>query len=189
MKNLSIFSIVSLVAGAGWLFLNRKPVNDEAEIMPGTSAHNGRDQRASALYWGQIKYFSKDEFNDELENLDAQIILTLEKLREKVGRIMISPAEGAITRKKPGSMHDISNGRLSLAIDVMPIDVSLKKFYDAARQLPEIGGIGLYPDWRPYPGAHIDLRKRKNNGLLATWAGVNVDGEQVYSGIDKVLTA
>jgi len=123
-----------------------------------------------------------------LHDLDARIIFVLDALRERIGRLMISPAKGAITRIAPGSQHDISNGRLSVAIDVMPLDVSLSEFYEVARSMPEIGAIGLYPDWLPYPGAHIDLRKRKANGTLATWSGIkNAAGKQVYGGINEAL--
>lgn len=157
-------------------------------MVSNSKENNGTNRRADTIYWGRIIGFEPSEFQQQLHYLDAGVIFALVKLREKVGRIKISPAPGSIARNKPGSMHDISDNKLSLAIDVMPLDVSLSEFYQAAREIKEIGGIGLYPDWLPFPGAHIDLRKRKFNGALATWSGIkNAEGKQIYGGINEAL--
>lgn len=161
--------------------------NLESEAVAVSKVSNGSGVPATSLDWSQIKYFSPDEFQGELANLDSNVVLELDALRSIVGRIIVSPAPGAVARFDLSSQHDKTNGRLSVAIDVMPRDVSLSTFYEVVKERFRIGGVGLYPDWVPYPGAHIDLRARKSSGGQATWSGINVAGKQVYRGINEAL--
>ncbi len=151
---------------------------------------------ATTVNFDALLNFAESEFTDEINGnrqsalpfMDSRIPIMLQKLRNRIGRIRISPAPGAIVRFRPGSRHDITGGRLSDAIDVMPLDATLAELYAAAQELPEVGGVGLYPDWEPMPGAHIDLRPRKADGSLYTWSGFKLaDGRQVYRGIDEAL--
>lgn len=46
-------------------------------------------------------------------------------------------------------------------------------------------GVGLYPDWKPRPGMHLDVRPDRTPTNPATWAGIrNDEGYQVYVGIN-----
>lgn len=148
--------------------------NDENETMNNSEKNHGFGFSASNLDWSQIKYFSESEFHGEAQYLDAAVVYELDKLRAKIGRIMVSPATGAVARERIGSQHDRSNGRLSVAVDIMPLDVDLETAYYAARDLVKIGGVGAYPEWMPHAGIHIDLRHRKSGGALAQWS----DGDQ-----------
>jgi hypothetical protein len=40
------------------------------------------------------------------------------------------------------------------------------------------GGIGIYPDWSPFPGLHLDVRPAE--GDVAKWAGVDDGDGQDY---------
>lgn len=173
-----------LAAGS---IINRSNKNIEVEPRVDSSRHNGRNISAASIDWSRVKYFQESEFFGQTLYVDAEVVFALDKLREKVGRLMISPVgPDAIVRRKPGTWHDITGGKLSKAIDIMPLDASLSQLYFSAQSIPEIGGIGLYPDWKPHPGAHIDLRVRKPGGGLAEWSGVIADnGVQVYRGVDK----
>ena len=47
--------------------------------------------------------------------------------------------------------------------------------------LPQWGGLGIYPDWRPYPGFHIDTRGPEHQSWRASWIGFKEDdGRQRY---------
>lgn len=168
-------------------FANSADKNTESEAVPTSNINNGSGIPASHLDWSQVQYFKPDEFHGQLDHLDSNVVLELDALRGMVGRIMVSPAPGAVARFQPGSQHDMTNGRLSLAIDIMPLDVSLADFYKAAQTRVRIGGVGLYPDWLPHPGAHIDLRDRKPDGSQATWSGLKIAGVQQYRGIQEAL--
>lgn len=154
----------------------------------------------SAVYvdWSKIRHFKKEEFlryyskeyHSVLHLFDAQLVYAVDNLREVVGEILlISPVKGAISRIKEKykySRHYAVN-RLSDALDLMVPSGDLRKIYDT--NIPEIGGIGVYPDWKPYPGIHIDLRPRKTDGSRAEWMGrliVDKNGkkQQEYVKID-----
>jgi hypothetical protein len=62
----------------------------------------------------------------------------------------------------------------------MLVSGDLIENYHAA--LKEFGGVGVYPDWMPYPGLHIDGREDK-----ATWAGVLRGGRQTYVPVSEVI--
>lgn len=43
------------------------------------------------------------------------------------------------------------------------------------------GGLGLYPDWKPLPGFHIDTRSESHSDYRAWWIGYKDEsGEQKY---------
>jgi hypothetical protein len=182
-----------LLIGAALLVIvfvaRAKPANQELDDM--TTKHNGTGKKATTLDWSKIKNFSPAEFGASLDLLDSGVVLALQKLRDKIGAIMISPAAGAIVRTdNENTMHyadDGGKGRLSVAIDIMPLDTDLKTAYRAAKQINEIGAVGVYPHWLPFPGLHIDLRKRKPGHLLAEWSGLKINGEQIYKGVNEAF--
>lgn len=185
----TVLVLGALSVAAAILYPGKARANDEIEPVSTSQNHNGKNISAASIDWSRIPDFSPGEFHGELSRLDAGVVFALQKLRDRIGRIIISPVGSeAIARKKPGTWHDVTGGKLSKAIDIMPIDSSLEELYQAVKTIPEIGGVGVYPDWLPYPGAHIDLRARKPGGGLATWSGIKLaDGSQVYRGIDEAF--
>lgn len=187
-KSAVVFGVAGVIAS---LFYSGKAQakNTESEPVSKSKLHNGKDISAASIDWSRVSNFTPPEFYGQLTRLDAGVVFALQKLRDKIGRIIISPIGAqAIARERPGSWHDVTGGKLSKAIDIMPIDATLETLYEAAKTIPEIGGIGLYPDWDPYPGAHIDLRERKPGGGLATWSRFKLaDGSTVDRGINEAL--
>ncbi len=176
------------------LYINEKPYTNRELDNVGTE-NNGAGVSAIHIDWNNVHNFKPNEFQGQLDLLDKNVIYAIQKLRNIIGRIRVSPAKGAIARpniKSKNSMHfaGLDNGidRISLAIDFEPLDVDLKTAYEAAQSIPEIGAVGVYPDWR-LPGLHIDLRKRKSDYTIAKWAGINdATGKQVYVDINQVIT-
>ncbi len=143
--------------------------------------------QTQSVDWDKIRYFTPAEFggNENLKHIDPRIIHALDDMRHRLGKpIRISPAPGALFRLtgSKNSRH-YAVGRLSDAIDIFP-ESSLREAYNAAVEVSAIGGIGVYPDWKPRPGMHIDGRPRKG-GRVANWMGRNQPGGgQFYAAID-----
>lgn len=160
--------------------------NQEQELM--TVQRNSTIQ---AVDWDRVRHFRPAEFQGLADYLDPATVYALDEFRHRLGsRVMISPAPGAIVRAdgNANSQHYVGSldnpTRKGTAIDVMPLDATLQEAFDAARQVDTIGGIGVYPDWKPMPGLHLDTRPR-NGGHLATWMGLRLaDGRQHYTGLD-----
>lgn len=102
-----------------------------------------------------------------------------ERLTKAGYSVIPSPAPGAIGRLygSKTSQHYAGEGQLIRGIDVMlPAGPSLKEAAQIAR---EVGftGIGVYPNWKPFPGLHLDVRTGRSSGNPATWA--RIGGEYV----------
>lgn len=97
------------------------------------------------------------------------------------GRAFISPAPGALGRTSgnKSSQHYTEPGRPFLAADVMVEGIPLTDAYEIARGLKLFSGVGVYPDWGPAPGLHLDVRPDRTPDNPATWAGMKLaDGSQ-----------
>lgn len=152
--------------------------------------------KLTPFQWEQIKFFVPKEFmgsriegdprTSMLPWLDERVLWALARLRRQCGlRMTPSWASGAIARTwKPESQH-YTIGRISTAVDLFVLEGTLKDVYEAAELLPEIGGFGAYPQWKPYHGVHIDIRPR--NGRLHTWMAKKEHDEQIYLGLDWEL--
>jgi len=132
-----------------------------------------------------LKYFSATEFGIWWPLLNPDLLLALDEFRERLGvPVVISPAEGAIGRLsgREGSQH-LPRPMVN-AIDVMPVGVSLERAYQVAR---EVGftGIGLYPDWQPRPGIHLDMRPGRKPENPALWSMRLVGGNQKMFSIER----
>lgn len=126
-----------------------------------------------------------DKFRGQVDNLNPKLVEYLNRFEEKWGYpVLISPASGSIIRNSPGSQHDVMLGN---AIDVMPEHMTDKATVRRAiRIAKEVGftGIGIYPDWLPSPGLHLDVRPTDR---IATWGAVKDDGVQVYVSLNQAL--
>lgn len=188
MKNVFLFAASLLTA---YYFTNKNKVIINQELDTVETKNNGSNVSSLHIDWNRASDFSVDEFQNQLGCLDKNVIYALQKLRNKIGRIDISKAVGAIARTdndSKNSMHycGVDNGvkRLSLAIDIHPRDVDLKTAYEVAKTIPEIGAVGVYPNWHT-AGLHIDLRQRKGNYTIASWADIGSGSDHNYVGVNE----
>jgi len=145
------------------------------------------------------KYYLESEFRGWYYDIDIALLYLIDKFREEWGApVLISPASGSIGRRvsdptKPGwtSQHNIVNHGKVKAIDLMPTGMDTpadrERAYEIARQVG-FTGIGIYPDWRPRAGIHVDIRADKLPGDPAKWSAFDVDGKQEYFGVIDAFT-
>lgn len=164
-----------LLAAAGLLLLPR--LMKFAPHKTSQTAGSGADRPPEILSFG--------EWSDAMDSL---LVENLQRFAQRVeaagGRAWISPAAGALGRIGPisdTSQHNVSRYQEVRAADVMVSGLSLRRAYDIARGLSAFSGIGVYPDWRPAYGLHLDVRADRSPLNPATWAGVRDEsGAQVY---------
>jgi len=148
-----------------------------------------------------LEHFDPAEFGGSFPVTAAPILRALDQFRDDLGEpIQVSPAPGAVARTLgPGSssLHNITKYGQTYAVDVLiPPGHSLRETYRAARAARLFSGLGVYPDWQPRPGLHLDVRHRAPSNPTpeaspsdpARWAGVDDgDGGQRYVAIDEVI--
>lgn len=136
--------------------------------------------------WKQIKYFKPAEFPKNPNAMVLDAVQALDQLREISG----TPIQIHVGWDNAGHASKSYHYR------GLAIDFHFCQHTDYAQQLrwieevPDFGGIGFYPDWRPHAGWHVDLRP-KNNGARLYWVGQlitkrdpktkNLVKEQVYT--------
>lgn len=154
----------------------------------------------------KLRHFTRDEF-DHLTNVNGQVIkidwwpklskdllLRVDLFRHILGvPVIVSPAADAVGRYRgPGddSRHNIDMWGEVQAVDLMPQMGDMFKAYTVA-VMSGFTGIGIYPDWTPHWGIHVDVRPGQNSGMPATWCGLNVkkNGKvtQEYFGITEAF--
>ncbi len=141
-----------------------------------------------------LKHFSASEFGLFWPLISNRLLVKLDDFREGWGApVQVSPAAGAIGRRvEEGgtgflSQHNILNWGEVRAIDVMPqgmITVADRRRAADLAELVGFTGIGIYPDWKPRPGLHLDVR----DGSKASWSAFKVDGQQQYFALSRALT-
>ena len=145
-----------------------------------------------------LQFFKPSEFGIWFPFMDKKLLLGLDELRRQFGYpIMISPAQGSLGREdgNPRSQHFLRNGVVRAA-DIMPIKngqslnkKQLKDFYLLARSLNVFSGLGVYPDWRPYAGMHLDTRIDRTPENPALWGAYRDKyGIQRTTGLNNVLS-
>lgn len=143
----------------------------------------------------ELNYFKPEEFHGWYEFCSPKLLVLLDEFRENWGApVMVSPAKGAVGRKlgnESESQHNFSYYGEVRACDVMPFNMGddIQQRKKAYRIAKDIGftGIGIYPDWKPMPGMHLDVRDDRMAGDPAIWSGFDIDGEQQYFSIYKAL--
>lgn len=144
-----------------------------------------------------LEFFKPSEFGIWWPFMDQALLIGLDQLRRVWGYpIIISPALGALGREdgNPASQHFLKNGVVR-ASDIMPTKDGkaldkrqLREFYKLARSLNVFSGLGVYPDWRPYAGLHLDTRTNRTPENPALWGGYRDNqGKQKLTGIEQVL--
>lgn len=153
----------------------------------------------------QLRYFTASEFGPYWPLMNAELLQLIDAFRHELGYpVAISPVPGAIGRpvigadqvnqeeKNSGSWHNWFTHGQVYAIDLMPMPpggataAERQRWRDVARRLGA-RGIGIYPDWKPRPGIHLDMRTDRTADNPAEWAGVLLDGKQVLVGINRGL--
>lgn len=140
-----------------------------------------------------MEYFSQSEFGEFWDLMDPDLLVVMDKFRELWGRpVLVSPAPGAIGRTTGSSFHNYAKHGKVKAIDLMPRFMHTaadRKLAFECATMAGATGIGLYPDWHPSQGIHIDVGVRPGRGVHnpAKWAGVRRGGKQVYVGIEEVI--
>ena len=140
-----------------------------------------------------MTHFTPEEFRGFYDKMDERLLHILDQFRSHWGApVIISPAEGAIGRTYGKGFHNYARHGKIMAIDVMPRGFNgPDDFRRAVAILTELGalGIGIYPDWKPSPGLHIDVGDRSNRsiGNPATWSAFSdgPNGKQMYYGIER----
>lgn len=134
----------------------------------------------------KLQYFSPHEFGLWWPFMDTELLLGLDRFRDLLGAaVVISPAPDAIGRmSNKASQH--YPAPVVRAIDIMPAVTDLAHAYRVARKVG-FHGIGVYPDWRPRPGLHLDMRTDRTPADPALWSARKVNGEQVYGAIGDVI--
>ena len=161
-----------------------------------------------ALYAGEyarkasrvrLRYFGPAEFGQWWPLMSDALLQKLDTFRHRWGQpVQISPAPGSLGRLIPpgapgfASQHNVTRWGEVRAADIMPLvlepvgdeirrrGMTRAELQRAAELAEAVGfrGIGAAPDWRPYPGLHVDVREDRREGDPATWAELRVDGVQ-----------
>lgn len=143
-----------------------------------------------------MKYFHPNEFQGYYEQLDDYLKEVLDDFRFHWGdTVFVSPAPGAVGRNlgsTSSSGHNIDKWGKVMAVDLFPKSMmepaDFKRAFECATEAGALG-FGVYPDWNPTPGIHIDVVKRpgRDIGNPARWSAFKINGKQVYFGIDKAF--
>lgn len=163
----------------------------------------------AALYFSKpkLKYFQAYDFGIWWPFMDNNLLQKLDAFRAALGDVVIiSPVGGAIGRIKAAiadSQHVLGVDLTIRAVDVMvPKNLlgvkysrggtELKKVFDLAVQTG-FKGIGVYPQWKPYSGLHLDTRPNPKNKYgnvwVDTWSGVYnpTTGQNQYGAVSKAF--
>jgi len=140
----------------------------------------------------ELKYFAAAEFGVWWPLMDTDLLLNLDTLRGQLNTpIIISPAIGATGRMyNTGSQH-FPRPNIK-AVDVMLPNFDQYTAYKKIRALELFNGIGVYPDWKPHKGFHLDMRSDKTALAPALWSGINIKtadnkNKQVYKGVNEAF--
>jgi len=145
----------------------------------------------------KLEYFSISEFNianrDWFTRMSPTWLAKIDLLRWWWGKpIAISPVKGALGRDGDGtSQHYWEQFDEVRAGDVLPSGIvtqsDARDFFELAEEAG-FTGIGVYPDWAPSPGFHLDVREDCEMGSPATWGGVkNEHDKQVYVSFEEAV--
>lgn len=133
-----------------------------------------------------LRHFSEDEFRDSWPHMSLRLLFLMDALRHQWGAsITISPVTGALGRRNGASdptQHNIDRWGEVRAADVFLAGMDCRNTANRAVGLAMrtgFTGIGIYPDWSPSPGMHLDVRITAEPGDPALW-GMLDDGNGQY---------
>jgi len=150
-----------------------------------------------------LRYFKPHEFRGWWDSMGPDLLVLLDRFRASLSvltndpggvPIIISPHPRAIGRHDGPdgtSQHNVDKWGEVRAVDVMPM-LGRRHRRNAVGIAIDVGftGVGVYPDWEPRWGLHLDTR----HADLATWSGIKIwDREkqkvvQAYRGLEAGLS-
>jgi len=144
----------------------------------------------------EMQHFTPDEFREWGRDMSPHLLALLDEFRDRLGHpVAISPHPKALGRHhgpQGTSQHNVDRWGEVRAVDVMPkIGRRFRRLaFDIAKETG-FTGIGVYPDWEPRWGMHLDVRDDREPGDPAVWSGIKVwdrDEErmvQVYRALEQ----
>jgi CheY-like chemotaxis protein len=133
-----------------------------------------------------LSNFTPAEFGVWWPLMDSDLLQKVDQFRDNLqAPVIISPAAGSLGRisgKTKESQHYPQP--FVMAMDVMLPESTLQAGYEAARRVG-FHGIGVYPDWKPHHGMHLDMRKNRTAESPALWSGLKTASGQQYAGIEQ----
>lgn len=134
-----------------------------------------------------LRYFKPHEFRGWWDDMDPALLVLLDRFRARLAPltpdpggvvVRVSPHPRAIGRHdgaKGTSQHNIDRWGEVRAIDVMPM-IGRQYRRNVVGIAIDVGftGVGLYPDWNPSWGLHLDVRQDREQGKPATWSGIKI---------------
>ena len=125
-------------------------------------------------FWESIKHFKPEDFSapEDLKSgylMNHFLVMSLDEVRSIIGHPIIIHGNGAYAFK---GHSDNSFHYLGEATDFHVVDWSLspRGQMRVILDIGSFGGVGFYPDWKPVPGFHVDVRRmfqiwKKENGI------------------------
>lgn len=139
-----------------------------------------------------LRHFTTESFRGWGFVMSVRLLILLDAFRGQWGHpVIASPAKGAIGRHNGPdgtSQHNIDRWGEVRAIDIMPYNMNTEDdAREAVNKALGVGftGVGIYPDWQPMPGMHVDVRTTRNADNPATWAGIDSPDGQIYVGLKQ----
>lgn len=134
----------------------------------------------------RLKYFSPAEFGAWFPLMNSDLLSKLDQFRGYMRvPVLISPATGAMGRFSRQESQHFPQPFVN-AIDVMIPGATMSQILDGARVIG-FHGIGLYPDWRPHHGVHLDMRADRTAENPALWSAIKTANGQQYVEIERAL--
>lgn len=133
-----------------------------------------------------LQYFTREEFGDWLFYMSPRLLVMLDVFRHRWhAPVAISPVDGALGRHAGDSttQHNVDVYGEVRAADLLPNGMDTREDMERAIRLAQslgFTGIGIYPDWKPSPGLHLDVRHEKKPGHPAIWGAVKTREGQKY---------
>ncbi len=132
-----------------------------------------------------LRHFTAAEFGVWWPLINPRLLTMLDEYRERLGvPVQISPALGAIGRIATGSESQHIPQPFINAVDVMPKTDDLQYAYRVAVETG-FTGIGVYPDWQPRAGLHLDVRNDRVAGDPDKWSGIQTANGQEYFEVER----
>lgn len=143
----------------------------------------------------ELRHFGAHEFQGQIELVRVETLLCVDEFRDQWGRkVRISPAHGAVARfagPRSRSQHNVDRWGETRGLDVFPDRMNtradIERAIDIARAVG-FSGIGIYPEWSPSPGLHLDCRPDRTPARAAMWGAIEDDnGNQTYVSVAAAL--
>ena len=139
-------------------------------------------------FWESINFFKYTEFSapEDPESgllMNHYLVMTLDELAQITGHQIIVHRNGGYSFKghSDNSFHyhgmatDFHFGplRSNKTGDIGPWKLPVREQAKIILGLGKFGGVGIYPEWKPVPGFHVDVRPG-----FQVWK--NVEGKYLY---------